>query len=212
MLGVGSRGYIFCSTLWDKNLERKWNLMNVYGAAQDEDKEGFLTELASMCLKNKGPLLLGGDFIIMRFCYEKNKPFLRYKFSRIFNSLIHLNELREVYVGGGQFTWTNNQKHPTLEKLDRIMMTGEWEKMFPTIQAYKAPREIFYHNPLILATRQPPKNRRDFRFETGWLKNNECMQRIQQIWEQPTRDEKCLDKVLFKLKKNKKKYQRLGVQ
>jgi hypothetical protein len=57
MLGVGSRGYIFCSTLWDKKLERKWNLMNVYGAAQDEDKEGFLTELASMCLKNKGPLL-----------------------------------------------------------------------------------------------------------------------------------------------------------
>jgi hypothetical protein len=84
------------------------------------------------------------------------------------------------------------------------MMTNEWEKMFPTIQAYKSPREISDHNPLILATIQSPKNRRrDFRFEMGWLKNSECMQRIQQIWEQPTRDGVCLNKVLFKLKKVK---------
>jgi hypothetical protein len=29
--------------LWDKKLERKWNLINVYGATWDEDKENFLT-------------------------------------------------------------------------------------------------------------------------------------------------------------------------
>jgi exonuclease III len=106
-----------------------------------------------MCLKNKEPLLIGGDFNIMRFFDEKNKPFLPNKFSRLFNSVIHLNELREVYIGGDQFTWINNQKHPTLEKLDRIMMTNEWEKLFPTIQAFKAPREISDHNPIIMATR-----------------------------------------------------------
>lgn len=32
---------------------------------------------------------------------------------------------------GGSFTWSNNQEFPTLEKLDRVLMTKEWEDLFP---------------------------------------------------------------------------------
>jgi hypothetical protein len=52
--------FILQQHLWDKNLEFKWTLMNVYGAAQDENKERFLAELTSMCANNKEPLLIGG--------------------------------------------------------------------------------------------------------------------------------------------------------
>jgi hypothetical protein len=32
----------------------------IYGAAQDENRESFLSELASMCANNNGPLHIGG--------------------------------------------------------------------------------------------------------------------------------------------------------
>jgi hypothetical protein len=45
--------------------------------------------------------------------------------------------------------------------------------------------------------------KRDFRFETYWLKNADRMDRVKEIWGQPTRDSKALDGVLFKFKKVK---------
>jgi len=62
--------------LWDKALRRKWNLINLYGAAQDENKDRFLAELASFCGHNSEPILIGGDFNIIRFSFEKKTKIL----------------------------------------------------------------------------------------------------------------------------------------
>jgi hypothetical protein len=42
----------------------KWNILNVYGAAQDELKDKFLVELAACCSKNKEPYIVGGTLIL----------------------------------------------------------------------------------------------------------------------------------------------------
>jgi exonuclease III len=57
--------------LWDKFLKLKWNLLVVYGAAQEESKMTFLTELSQFCASNSEPLLIGGDFNIIRYIKEK---------------------------------------------------------------------------------------------------------------------------------------------
>lgn len=46
--------------LWDKTLRSKWNLLVVYGAAQEENKISFLTELSRFCADNSDPMLIGG--------------------------------------------------------------------------------------------------------------------------------------------------------
>jgi hypothetical protein len=59
---IGSRvegTYVLQHCLWDKKLETKWILMNVYGAAQVENKEEFLSELASLCSKAKESYVVG---------------------------------------------------------------------------------------------------------------------------------------------------------
>jgi hypothetical protein len=96
--------------LWDKNLEFKWTLMNVYGAAQDENKERFLADLASMCANNKEALLMRGvgDFNILRFSSRKSKIFHPNRFSNLFNVVIQMFELKDIYISGVHFTWTNN--------------------------------------------------------------------------------------------------------
>jgi hypothetical protein len=84
-------------------------------------------------------------------------------------------------------------------------MTREWESMFPMVHIDKNLRIMSDHSPLILLTRYNQHNKmREFRFELAWLKERECLERVQQIWSIPTRDERVLNRVLFKLKKVKK--------
>jgi hypothetical protein len=54
--------YILQHDLWDKKLNTKWNILNVYGTANEDDRETFLSELASFCAKNKVPYIAGVDF------------------------------------------------------------------------------------------------------------------------------------------------------
>jgi hypothetical protein len=152
---VGSReqgNYVLLHRPWDKKKEIKWSLGNVYGAAQADHKEEFLVELTALCSKIVEPYIIGGDFNIIRFSSERNRNFCPNRFSSIFNTFINVSELREIYILGGGYTWSNNQEIPTLEKLDRILVTREWEILFPTAHVYKMARIMCDHNPLILST------------------------------------------------------------
>jgi hypothetical protein len=141
----------------------------------------------------------------VRFSSKKNKTSHPNRLSRIFNTMIHIHELREIHISGGQFTWSNNQVTPTLEKLDRILMSRGWGSLFPTVQVYKIPRECSDHNPLILITKQLATiKQRPFRFKLTWLKDDDCLHRVQKIWNESTRDKVALDRVQFKLKKVKR--------
>jgi hypothetical protein len=104
-----------------KKMHVKWNSIIVYGAAQLEDKEKFLIELGTAYSDQELPLLIGGDFNIIRFPSEKNKTMRRNKWTDMFNSIINSHGLREIYLSDGQYTWSNNQQDPTLEKLDRFL-------------------------------------------------------------------------------------------
>jgi hypothetical protein len=192
-------------TVWDKLLEIKWCLVNIYGAVQEENKDAFLRELASFCAKIKEPYVMGGDFNIMRFSSDKNKFFIPNRFSDIFNTIININDLRELYVSRGKYTWSNNQVNPTLEKLDRILMSREWEKFFPAVLAYKRPREFSNHNPIIMNSQFSTLSQsRSFKIELSWLEHPDFLVKVEEIWLAPTRDNSTLSRVLFKLKKVRK--------
>ena len=71
-------------------------------------------------------------------------------FSDVFNSIIHLHGLGEIYMSDGSFTWSNKQECPTLEKLDRVLMSPDWEDVFPLVSFCKLVKELSDHNPLLL--------------------------------------------------------------
>jgi exonuclease III len=51
----------------------RWALLSVYGAAQEEHKEHFLSELVRACTScGDLPFIVGGDFNIIRNPSEKN--------------------------------------------------------------------------------------------------------------------------------------------
>jgi hypothetical protein len=111
--------------LWDKINKIKWILLIVYGAAQEENKLSFLSELSAFCSRNSDPILIGGDFNIIRFAKERNRDNGVQRFSYLFNTLIDFHELREINMFGGMYTWSNNQENLILENLDRILVSKD---------------------------------------------------------------------------------------
>jgi hypothetical protein len=123
----------------------------------------------------------------------------------MFNSVINVCELREIEISGGQYTRTNNQAVPTLEKLDRFLISREWELLFPLTTVHKLIREISDHNPIILDTMEGrEKQAREFRFEKRWLKEEDFITRVARIWSQPVRAKDSLAFFQQKLKNVKK--------
>jgi exonuclease III len=63
----------FCVKFHLKNKEDgfEWALVAVYGAAQDANKPHFLAELVRICESKTRPMLVGGDFNIIRRQEEK---------------------------------------------------------------------------------------------------------------------------------------------
>lgn len=105
-------------------------LHGAYGAAQDEHQSAFLRELVNLAKDNPYPMLIGGDFNILRYQEEKNNDLFDTHWPFLFNVVIDSLDLREACMSGRQFIWANNRSVPTYEKLDRVLMDTEWELKF----------------------------------------------------------------------------------
>lgn len=96
--------------------------------------------------------------------------------------LLILMGLRELDRAGGAFTWSNNKENPTLEKLDRLLMSSGWEQLFPLANVHKFTRLVSNHNPLILDTLEEREPRhKSFRFESSWIQREDSVSTIERI-------------------------------
>lgn len=189
----------------DRKTQQNMTLISVYGPAHDDKKDQFLTELSRLCTSNPHPLLIGGDFNILRFSSEKNKAFRGNKFSDLFNMLINTFGLRDLGLNGGKYTWSNNQRNPTLERLDRVFINDKWEQIFPLSSLRKIPRYMSDHNPLILSSDQTrTKKTKAFCFETSWIKHHDFSPKIKEIWEKPINNKDAIDTWCIKINRVKK--------
>jgi hypothetical protein len=51
----------------------------------------------------------------------------------VFNTVIDSFDLLEIDLMGRQFTWANSLPKPTYERLDRALMSIEWEFKYPLV-------------------------------------------------------------------------------
>uniref|UniRef100_J3KUY4 Reverse transcriptase domain-containing protein n=1 Tax=Oryza brachyantha TaxID=4533 RepID=J3KUY4_ORYBR len=140
-----------------------------YRPAQNEFKSSFLAELVRACQQNQLPTLIGGDFNILRDSTEKNNDRFNNRCPFLFNAVIDSFDLREIAMTGRQYTWANSLTNPTFEKLDRVLMTTEWELKYPLVSVHALDRAISVHTPLLLdmGTEAFIGNRKQFKLELG---------------------------------------------
>jgi endonuclease/exonuclease/phosphatase family metal-dependent hydrolase len=72
-------------------------------------------------------------------------------------------------MSGRKFTWANNLASQTFEKLDRILVSTEWEEKFPLSTVRALTREVSDHTPVLLNTGEPTNAQTQlmFKFELG---------------------------------------------
>ena len=77
------------------------------------------------------PLIVGGDFNLIRSGADKNNANIDWTRVSMFNNAIAAAALREATRTGARFTRTNKQLQPVRSMLDPVFFTPEWEVLFP---------------------------------------------------------------------------------
>jgi hypothetical protein len=66
--------FTFCilTTIRNRAANHRWNLISVYEPAQHDSSEEFIQELNEICEKDSLPVVLGGDFNLIRNNQERS--------------------------------------------------------------------------------------------------------------------------------------------
>jgi hypothetical protein len=130
----------------------------------------------------------------MRRVEDKNNGNFNYRWPNLFNDIIENLELREIEMVGRQFTWANNLVPPTFEKIDRVLMSPDWELKFPNVTVQALDRFRSDHTPLLLNDKAPTNlgNHYEFKFELVWLIREGFHDMVSSIWQQENRGETAI--------------------
>ena len=129
-----------------------------------------MAELKSKVERCPIPVVVGGDFNLIRSPDDKSSGNVDIPRMQMFNDCIADLALREITRVRAHYTWSNNRIEPTRSVLDRVLVSVEWEIAFPLCSLRALTRVGSDHSPLLLSSGggAPPKQDR-FHFEDFWL-------------------------------------------
>ena len=141
--------------------------------------------MANTCSRETLPYVIGGDFNIMRHPKDKSSGVFDFKWPTLFNAVIESLDLKEIVMSGRQFTWVGPGDDPLFEKLDRVLVSTDWDDKFSLSTVQCRDGNISDHTPLILNTGSSThqKSQRPFKFERGWLIRDGFYDMVAQIWQ-----------------------------
>lgn len=108
-----------------------WWITGVYGPQDDQAKIEFLFDLQDDRATCAGPWLLGDDFNMILSVDDKNNRRLNRCIMHHFRRFTADLELRDIYLHGRRYTWSNEQERPMLVRNDRVLCTPGWDMDHP---------------------------------------------------------------------------------
>ncbi|XP_034579129.1 F-box/FBD/LRR-repeat protein At2g04230-like [Setaria viridis] len=135
----------------EANIEQ-WFLTSVYGPQPDIDKVEFLDDLRSIKNRLDGPWMIAGDFNLILHASDKNNVNINRRNMGRFRRFVDEMHLKDAFLHGRRYTWSNERDNPTMEKLDRVLVTVDWELNFPFCYLQALSSDISDHCPFLLAT------------------------------------------------------------
>ena len=162
---------------------KHWSCFVVYGPADHRRTDEFLAEMSTAIAACHFPLVVGGDFNLIRGSEDKNNDNINWPRVHKFNDFIADLALREIRRGGSRFTWTNRQLNPVRSVLDRVLMSSDWETLFPLCSVTAGTIVGSDHAALILSSGEELKKRSPrFFFEKAWLERPEFEDLVREKW------------------------------
>lgn len=141
-----------------------------------------MLELRDIRDLHAGPWLVAGDFNLIVNSEDKKNGRLHRGMMGRFRRLLADLELKELYLAGRRFTWSNERGDPTLEKIDRVFSTADWEVLLPNAYLSALSTATSDHSPLLLDLAADLRVGRRFHFESFWPKVPGFSQVVDEAW------------------------------
>jgi hypothetical protein len=115
---VSSNGYSVTVQLTSKQPGMSFHVAIIYGPAASTKKANFISWLYNFDTSVIEDWLISGDFNLLRSLSDRSRPRGDINEMILFNELIHRLDLVEISFQGRNFTWSNMQNDPLLQKLE----------------------------------------------------------------------------------------------
>jgi hypothetical protein len=160
-------------------------IMGIYGPADHASSGHFLEEISGKVARSNFPIIIGGDFNLMRIPEDKNNDRINWPRLDLFNEHIANWAVREIPRTGARFTWSNRQLNPVRCVLDRVFISIDLEPSFPLCSLVAETSLGSDHTPLVFDSGEssPVKSNRFF-FESGWLEGEGFQDTLMGMWQQ----------------------------
>ncbi|OVA10606.1 Endonuclease/exonuclease/phosphatase [Macleaya cordata] len=127
-----------------------WVFTNGYSPNEVTGRLNFWKELDKVKAWWQGAWCIAADFNAIRDETERNKPGGNKRNRKMLNAFLNRNALLDLPLAGGNFTWSDMKEDPLLCRLDRFLISTEWETKYPRVTQMLRTRTISDHNPILL--------------------------------------------------------------
>lgn len=188
---VDTKATACCLSVWlqDRKDSSSFWFTGVYGPSSPHTRVEFLEEIKSHKPQDATPWILGGDFNITLTIQDRNRPAnsADWRNTRQFAQLVSDLGLLNLNLQGRTFTWTNERDSPAMARLDRFLISNEWNLKYPNSSQKALPSTSSDHCPLSLTAKTSHMKTKFFRFENIWLKFEDLPQLVTETWQsEPT--------------------------
>jgi hypothetical protein len=154
-----------------------WSLTVVYGPVHDS-----LRTVRDAALE---PLLICGDFNMIYQARDKSNNRLNLRAMRDFRRALDAMQVDELVLHSRLYTWSNERRQPTLERIDRAFAMTSWLEAFPCHHLRSLSSQCSDHAPLLLNLHHNSWAKPRFRFEGFWARLPGFQEIVAQAWAMP---------------------------
>jgi hypothetical protein len=160
----------------------EWVGTGVYGPNRDDSRSELWAELSEVWHQWSQPWCIFGDFNVVRFPSERRDCVRVTPAMEEFSDFIEGLNLIDLPLNGGLYSWCNGVANPSMSRIDRVLVSTEWEEHYPDVVQKLMPKPISDHNPLLLEAGGMARGKSSFKFENMWLKVPDFVDKVQEWW------------------------------
>ena len=161
-----------------------WACFGVYGPNDNNLRGQMWDELIGIQQLWDVPWCYIEDFNIIRFPSERLGGSHLTPAMENFSEFIKELNLIDLSLKGGSYTWFSGSDQPSMSRIDRALVSHDWEDHHPDVIQWVLPHPISDHIPILVETGRVLRGQSPFRFENMWLKTNGFIERVHSWWNQ----------------------------
>ena len=122
------------------------------------------------------------DFNIVHFSSERRGGSRLTPAMEKFSDFIEDLNLIDLPLEGRSYTWSSGTEQPSMSRIDRALVSHDWEQHFPDVTQRILPQPVSDHFPILLEAGGMARGKSPFRFENMWLKSDGFVDRVNSWW------------------------------